>query len=658
MITKKPTPQLKVGDVIIWRGRRDNGTLSDWVYDWIVEVFVERVGERHEIRYRTQKQYGFYESELAPPLRSGYVNFAGRLGQPGLHSGRLEVDLHFRPEEFPPVAERLIQAGFPIHPRVGKLYPLAQALQYSRTWTREREKIKVKRLTPEVAGVLAFVSRDLSDEECLAFIGGYDVRNRRPYPNLDRAFEYNPYMDWYGLANYSLSQAVDLLVRASDVELIGQVRAYRQALLSGEATYHYSGTLEKLFPLDWTKATGSWPKPVLAWAKAQKIRGSGKTRLHRVYEAATDPKGMIEMTLEPSDYLTVWTNKKVIAVTAGKGGVGKSTIAADLARALARSGQKVMLADFDVSGPSQHIFFPLPGDGLRVEDGLMVPPIVDGVQVMTTGYFLKKGEAMTWRGSYLASLLHLATLYTKIEADVIVIDMPPGTSDVLRHLQNIVPTAYWIFVATASSVADPDLRRAIGALAGGQRERIVGMVNNMAHVNGQPMWGSLDSVPQLAQDYHLRYLGALPFVFWQEDGGHEEARILATAELLLPAIRQYVLDVEIPYQEVDPAVIVEAADGLIERIKESRRYQGVTALWGIDNIGSFLAAPIARAGGNPNDPRYRPVLLEQLARTWGEYGNTVLTFAQRSDTLDSTAWWYEVAVTELAKEDNKNGHSS
>ena len=179
---------------------------------------------------------------------------------------------------------------------------------------------------------------------------------------------------------------------------------------------------------------------------------------------------------------------RVIAVTSGKGGVGKSTVTANLAVALARRGLAVGLVDADVHG------FSIPGllglvdaDGLppqptRIDD-LMLPPVAYGVKTISIGMFLPRGEpaaAVAWRGPMLhRTVQQFLTDVFFGDLDVLLLDMPPGTGDIAISVGQLLPHAEVIVVTTPQTAAS-DVAVRSGLVAGQTGQRVIGVVENMA----------------------------------------------------------------------------------------------------------------------------------------------------------------------------------
>ena len=179
---------------------------------------------------------------------------------------------------------------------------------------------------------------------------------------------------------------------------------------------------------------------------------------------------------------------RVIAVTSGKGGVGKSTLTANLAVALARRGRSVGLIDADVHGFSIPGLLGLVDDAGRTTkpttiDDLIVPPIAYGVKVVSIGMFLREGDegrAVAWRGPMLhRTVQQFLTDVWFGDLDVLLIDMPPGTGDVAISIGQLLPHAD-VLVVTTPQQAAADVAVRSGTVARQTGQRVVGVVENMA----------------------------------------------------------------------------------------------------------------------------------------------------------------------------------
>lgn len=207
--------------------------------------------------------------------------------------------------------------------------------------------------------------------------------------------------------------------------------------------------------------------------------------------------------------------KNIVAVASGKGGVGKSTTAANLALALAAEGARVGLLDADIYGPSQPMMM---GIDRRPEssDGQTMEPLENyGVQVMSIGFLVDKDEAMIWRGPMATQALDQLLRQTNwSDLDYLIIDMPPGTGDIQLTLSQRVPMTGAVIVTTPQDIALLDAKKGVRMF-----EKvgvpILGVVENMAmHVCSQcghveHIFGA-DGGRQMAEQYQTDYLGALP----------------------------------------------------------------------------------------------------------------------------------------------------
>jgi ATP-binding protein involved in chromosome partitioning len=173
--------------------------------------------------------------------------------------------------------------------------------------------------------------------------------------------------------------------------------------------------------------------------------------------------------------------RHVFAVASGKGGVGKSTLACNLALALKARGLKVGLMDADIYGPSAPRLFGLGGKKPRVISGRILEPLDGyGVQVMSIGFLVEEETAMIWRGPMVISAItQMLREVAWSELDVLVVDMPPGTGDAQLTMAQTVPLAGAVIVSTPQDLALIDARRGI-AMFRKVEVPILGVVENMA----------------------------------------------------------------------------------------------------------------------------------------------------------------------------------
>src|SRR3954463_9586010 len=173
--------------------------------------------------------------------------------------------------------------------------------------------------------------------------------------------------------------------------------------------------------------------------------------------------------------------KNVICVGSGKGGVGKSSVTANLAAALAAEGKQVGVLDADVWGYSIPRMFGVGNDRPQVSaDRKIVPPVAHGIKVMSIGFFLDEGAAVVWRGPMLhKALTQFLEDVAWGELDYLLVDLPPGTGDVSMTLAQLLPQAQFVIVTTPQPTAQKVARRA-AQMAGKVNLEIGGVIENMS----------------------------------------------------------------------------------------------------------------------------------------------------------------------------------
>jgi ATP-binding protein involved in chromosome partitioning len=207
--------------------------------------------------------------------------------------------------------------------------------------------------------------------------------------------------------------------------------------------------------------------------------------------------------------------KNIVAVASGKGGVGKSTTAVNLALALAAEGASVGLLDADIYGPSVPMMMGISGKPESADGQTMEPMENYGVQVMSIGFLVAQDEAMIWRGPMATQALEQLLRQTNWrDLDYLIVDMPPGTGDIQLTLSQRVPMTGAVVVTTPQDIALLDAKKGIKMF-----EKvgvpILGIVENMAvHVCSncghiEHIFGA-DGGKKMAADYNMDYLGALP----------------------------------------------------------------------------------------------------------------------------------------------------
>lgn len=217
----------------------------------------------------------------------------------------------------------------------------------------------------------------------------------------------------------------------------------------------------------------------------------------------------------------------IIGIASGKGGVGKSTVAVNLAVALARLGYRVGLADADIYGPSVPIMTRTEGEmpeALESEDGgeleIILPIEKYGVKWMSIGYFAQRGQALIWRGPMACSALKQMILQVQWGVlDFLLIDMPPGTGDIHISLVQEIPMEGAVVVTTPQDVALADVEKAVDMFRNDSiHKKIFGIVENMAWFtpaelpdNKYYIFGK-DGGERMAEHFGLPLLGQIPLV--------------------------------------------------------------------------------------------------------------------------------------------------
>ena len=223
--------------------------------------------------------------------------------------------------------------------------------------------------------------------------------------------------------------------------------------------------------------------------------------------------------------------KNIIAVSSGKGGVGKSTVAANLAVALAKLGYKVGLLDADIFGPSVPKMFhaeeAMPHMEKTGERELIVPVEQYGVKILSIGFFIDRKDALVWRGTMAGNALkQLISDAHWGELDYFLLDLPPGTSDIhLTVVQTLAVTGA-VIVTTPQEVALADARKGISMFTGEKiNVPIIGLIENMAWFTPAELPGNKyyifgkDGGKQLAEEMHIPLLGQIPIVLSIREGG-------------------------------------------------------------------------------------------------------------------------------------------
>jgi ATP-binding protein involved in chromosome partitioning len=236
--------------------------------------------------------------------------------------------------------------------------------------------------------------------------------------------------------------------------------------------------------------------------------------------------------------------KNIIAVVSGKGGVGKSTVAANLALALSLGGAKVGLMDADIYGPSVPIMFGVRGERPIMVDiegkGMIVPLERYGIKLISIGLLVDEKNAVVWRGPMASSAIRqFVTDVFWDELDYLVVDMPPGTGDIHLTLMQTVPVTGAVIVTTPQDVALADAKKGIAMFGQAQLNvPIIGLVENMSYFtlaelpeNKYYIFGK-DGGKRLADEYDLPFLGQIPLVQSIREGGDQGVPIMMSDDLV------------------------------------------------------------------------------------------------------------------------------
>lgn len=214
---------------------------------------------------------------------------------------------------------------------------------------------------------------------------------------------------------------------------------------------------------------------------------------------------------------------RVIAVTSGKGGVGKSSMTANLAAAMTQAGLKVGVMDADIYGFSIPRMLGVDHDP-QVIDGMIIPPVgASGIKVMSIGMFVPDGQPVIWRGPMLHRALQqfLADVFWG-DLDVLLIDMPPGTGDVAISIAQLLPNSE-VLVITTPQVAAAEVAERAGSIASQTQQKVIGVVENMSYLP-QPDGSQLE-------------------LFGSGGGASVSARLTAQLGYEVPLLAQIPLDI-------------------------------------------------------------------------------------------------------------------
>lgn len=212
--------------------------------------------------------------------------------------------------------------------------------------------------------------------------------------------------------------------------------------------------------------------------------------------------------------------KNIIAVASGKGGVGKSTVASNLATALVKMGFKVGLLDADIYGPSVPTMFDVTNEKPLSDNNKIIPVESYGVKLLSLGFFAGANQAVIWRGAMASKAIHqLLHDANWGELDFLIIDLPPGTGDIHLSIVQEVPVTGSVIVSTPQHVALTDVKKGVAMFQMPEiNVPVLGLIENMAYFtpkelpnNKYYIFGK-KGVKKLAESMDLPFLGEIPII--------------------------------------------------------------------------------------------------------------------------------------------------
>lgn len=211
--------------------------------------------------------------------------------------------------------------------------------------------------------------------------------------------------------------------------------------------------------------------------------------------------------------------KNIIAIASGKGGVGKSTVAINLAKTLKEAGAKVGILDADIHGPSIPVLLGTANEKPALQDNKMIPIMADGMQTMSIGYLVEAKQALVWRGPMLSKAISQFCTDVAWDAlDYLIVDLPPGTGDAHLSIMQHIPLSGIVIVTTPEEVAVADTRKAIDMFKNPHlSQEILGVVENMSYF--EPIAGGdryylfgKEGGKKLSEECNLHLLAELPIL--------------------------------------------------------------------------------------------------------------------------------------------------
>ncbi len=264
---------------------------------------------------------------------------------------------------------------------------------------------------------------------------------------------------------------------------------------------------------------------------------------HFVSQEAEIEINITSRVTKPMDTTQLKAIKNIVLVSSGKGGVGKSTVASNLAITLAADGAKVGLIDADIYGPSVPIMFDLVGakpSARETEDGktLIMPIEKYGIKLLSLGFFADPDQAVPWRGPMASNAIK--QLFNDAdwgELDYLIVDLPPGTGDIHITITQSFPIAGAVIVTTPQQVALADTRKGLSMFRmPGINIPVLGVIENMAYFTPEELpdnkyyiFGK-DGGKELASSFSVPFLGEIPIVQSIGEGGDKGVPVVMNRE--------------------------------------------------------------------------------------------------------------------------------
>ena len=277
-----------------------------------------------------------------------------------------------------------------------------------------------------------------------------------------------------------------------------------------------------------------------------------KVKVNVTVEAVAQPKNEIKGKKIPGI-------QNIIAVASGKGGVGKSTVTANLAVTLAKMGFKVGVLDADIYGPSMPMMFQVDNEkptAVTIDGKSKMKPVENyGVKILSIGFFTKPDQAVVWRGPMASKALNQMIFDAHWgELDFMLIDLPPGTGDIHLSIMQALPLTGAVVVSTPQNVALADAKKGVAMF---QQESInvpvLGIIENMAYFTPEELpdnkyyiFGK-DGARHLAEDLKVPFLGAIPLVQSIREAG----------DVGRPAALQTATPLEAAFEKLTQSVVQE-----------------------------------------------------------------------------------------------------